>query len=277
MSLSSRIKDSAKKAGATIQTSEEQRLQTELNKLFYLDRKPKEELEFLKHIMTRGQETQERVGLHLSAMIESDKKYCMRQQVLSLIYKQRQGETVQIGLKRIFEEGNAIHEKWQRLFIRGGYSNAKMMDVSYLDDRYQVSFTPDIIARIPDFFDGTPFVVEIKSMNTYAFQKASSHPSGEKQANMYSYLKRIRNYVVLAEDKNNQDFKCFIRQFDPEKAKPTVERLKAVQVAKNEFLNEHKMCPRHDECKKVTNKKADECPMRDACFNVGMGRIKIGG
>lgn len=276
MSLSSRIKDSAKKSGATIQTSEEQELCAELNKLFYLDRKPKEEVEFLKHIMTRGQETQERVGLHLSAMIESDKKYCMRQQVLSLLYKQRQGEGVQVGLKRIFEEGNAIHEKWQRLFIRGGFSTAKLMDVSYMDDRYQVSFTPDIIAKIPGFFDDEPFVVEIKSMNTYAFQKASSHPSGEKQANMYSYLKRIRNYVVLAEDKNNQDFKCFVRKFDAEKAKPTVERLKEVQIAKRQFLDEKAMCPRHDECNKATNKKADECPMRDACFNIGMGRIRIG-
>ena len=114
------IKREAEGNRTKIQSSQETELEHKLNALFYLDKNIKKETQFVKSVMTRGQETTERKGLHASAVIKSDNKFCYRQQVLSLFYKQAQGEQVPVGLKRIFEEGNAIHEKWQRLFVRGG-------------------------------------------------------------------------------------------------------------------------------------------------------------
>ena len=78
-------------------------------------------------------------------------------QVLSLIYRQLQGEQLPVGLMRIFEEGNAIHEKWQRLFIRAGYSKAEEQILMKAwdrkqegSDRHQFSF--DFCPKLlPDF------------------------------------------------------------------------------------------------------------------------------
>ena len=124
MGLIDDIKKDALGNGTKIQSSESAQLEKIFNKMFYCDKNIKEETKFVNQLMTRGLESTERVGLHASSLIVSDSKFCLRQQVLSLLYKQRQGEQVSVGLMRIFEEGNAIHEKWQRLFIRAGYSKA---------------------------------------------------------------------------------------------------------------------------------------------------------
>ena len=99
----------------------------DFNRMFFLD-KIEDEARFVKQVMTRGDNTQDRYGLHASAIIESEKKFCLRAQVLSLFYKQIQSEHIEPGLKRIFEEGNSIHEKWQRLFLRAGYAKIKDLD-----------------------------------------------------------------------------------------------------------------------------------------------------
>ena len=136
MGLFDEIKKEADGNGTKIQSTEEQRIEKLLNNLFYLDKNIPKELEFLESVMTRGQGTTERKGLHASAIIVGDDKFCYRQQVLSLFYKQLQGEQVQVGLKRIFAEGDAIHEKWQRLFIRGGLCNPLDCDYSRFDDDF---------------------------------------------------------------------------------------------------------------------------------------------
>lgn len=173
-----------------IQSSEATELEGILNRLFFLDKNIKEETRFVKMVMTRGAETQERVGLHASALIKGEKEFCLRQQVLSLLYRQLQGEQLPVGLMRIFEEGNAIHEKWQRLLIRGGYASADDLDVTQFNKEYSISFTPDIICCIPEFYDGM-MVGELKSVNTYQFQKMTKHPSAWKQLQWYMYLTGI--------------------------------------------------------------------------------------
>lgn len=289
MSLADDIKKQAVMNGTKIQTTEVTRLEKIFNRMFYLDKDIDEEVKFLRQVMTRGQETQERVGLHASAMIVSDNAFCVRQQVLSLLYKQIQGENVEIGLKRIFEEGNAIHEKWQRLFIRAGYTNAKGCDLTRYFDDYELTFTPDVLVKIPEFFEGR-MVVEIKSVNTFQFKHMTSHPSGHKQMQLYMYLMQEQmkkkgtwngiDYtkgIVLCDDKNTQDFKIFLYDYDSKVVAPFIERLESVQFYKNRVLSEHKMVGRCKGCNKPTCKTASKCAMRDACYNTGMGRVKIGG
>ena len=148
--ITDEIKKAAINNGTKIQNSEEAFLEKLFNKMFYLEKNRDEETKFVRQMITRGQETQERKGLHASAIIVSDNKFCVRQQVLSLLYKQLQGEQMGAGLMRIFEAGSAIHEKWQRLFIRAGYGKAEDMDYSQFHDEFEISFTPDAILRIPE-------------------------------------------------------------------------------------------------------------------------------
>ena len=287
MGLLDDIKKNATQSGAKIQTSESAQLEQILNRMFYLEKNIELETQFVNQVMTRGLETQERIGLHASAIIESDNKFCVRQQVLSLYYKQLQGEQVPIGLKRIFEEGNAIHEKWQRLFIRAGYAKPKTLDRTRFDDEYQLSYTPDIVCRIPEFYDGA-MIVEIKSVNPMQFRKMTSHPSAKKQLQLYMHecIKEAksrgtwngRDYLkgfVLCDDKGGQDFKTYVYEYDPEFVAPYVDRLEQVLFYSERLLSEGKMVPRCKQCNKYECKQAEKCPMKDACWNKGQGRIRL--
>lgn len=287
MGLLDEIKKNAVQTGTKIQTSEAAQLEKILNKMFYLEKNIDEEVAFVKQVMTRGLENQERVGLHASAIIVSDKQFCTRQQVLSLMYKQLQGEQIPVGLKRIFEEGNAIHEKWQRLFIRAGYAKAKTCDLTRYDIEYQLSYTPDIVCRIPEFFEGA-MVVEIKSVNPMQFKKMQSHPSAQKQLQLYMHecikeAKRKKKWngkdytkgFVLCDDKGAQDFKVFVYDYDPEFVAPYVDRLEDTRYQYYEFMDGGKAPARHSECKSYECKQAEKCPMKDACWNKNNGRRKL--
>jgi hypothetical protein len=287
MGIIDNIKKSASLNGSKIQTTEASELEKIFNKMFYTQHNIEEETKFIHMVMTRGLETQERAGLHASSIIVGDKAWCTRAEVLSLLYKQVQKENTNVGLLRIFEEGNAIHEKWQRLFIRAGYGKAKTMDKTRFNEQYEVSYTPDIVCRIPDFFNGV-MIGEIKSVNTYQFKNMSEHPSAKKQLQLYMFLciqeairkgtwnkKDYTKGFVLCDDKNTQDFKIFVYDYDKDFVAPYIERLEEVQAYKEEFVNNKKLVPRCKDCTDCKCKKALDCPMVNACYNVGFGRIKL--
>lgn len=286
MSLVKNIKKQAQGNNTKIQTSEAANLEKILNRMFYLNKNIEEETKFVRQVMTRGLESQERVGLHASSMLVYASDFCLRCQVLSLLYKQLQGAQTPVNLMRIFEEGNAIHEKWQRLFIRAGYGKAVDMDLTRFYDDYKLSFTPDIVCKIPEFYDGK-MVGEIKSVNTFQFKKMPRHPSAWKQAQFYSYLlieqekangayngKDYKKAFVLNEDKNTQEFKVEVYDTDPATIAEYLERAEAIMYYYNRVLNEKKMVARPQGFN-INHKQCEKCAMKDACYNVGMGRIKI--
>lgn len=265
------IKKDADKSFTKIQSDEERFIETELNKLFYLDKKIEDELVFLRSVMTRGQETSERKGLHASAVIVSDDKFCIRQQVLSLFYKMKQGEQNSVSLMRIFEEGNAIHEKWQRLFIRGGLCKPLDCDFSLFAKQFDLSYTPDIkCARIGD----KDYVIEIKSVNTYAFKKGGHHASGRKQVQLYMYLTGIHRGIVLQEDKNTQEFRVNVYEFNYDEVKKYIARLEKIQYYKKRLLRKDKLVKRHNKCTGYDCKMAQECAMSDVCYKKSKERLE---
>lgn len=276
MGLIDSIKSEAVGKHMQIQSAEAEKLQKIFNRLFYAQKDIEEEAKFVKMVMTRGAESQERVGLHASAMLVGDKQFCCRQQVLSLIYRQEQGEQLQVGLLRIFEEGNAIHEKWQRLLIRGGYSEATDLDYTQFCKKYMMSFTPDIICTVPEFYDGQ-MIGEIKSVNTFSFKKQTKHPSAWKQCQWYMHLTGIKKGFVLSEDKNTQDFRIEVYDYDPELVAPFVSRAEEIMYRYYRAIDDGKMVKRPDDASSPDCKRCKECAMRDACWNVGMGRVKING
>ena len=275
MGLIDDIKKEAKGNRTIIQSSEAQELSKILNNLFYLEKNIEEESKFVKQVMTRGAETQERIGLHASALITGDKDFCVRQQVLSLIYRQLQGEQINVGLMRIFEQGNAIHEKWQRMFIRAGYSKANDLDVTQFNKKFKISFTPDIICEIPEFYDGK-MIGEIKSVNTFQFQHMTRHPSAWKQCQWYMYLTGIHKGFVLSEDKNTQEFKLEVYDFDQSIVDPFIDRAEEIKYYYKRVMTEHKMVKRPTDAKKPDCKRCQSCPMRNACWNINGGGIRIG-
>ena len=273
MGLIDDIKSNAIENGTKIQSSDAAQIEKLFNSLFYAKKDMEEEVKFVKQMFTRGGDTTDRRGLHTSAVIVGEDKFCYREQVLSLLYEQAQGENVPQNLIRIFEEGNAIHEKWQRLFIRGGLCKAEDLDYSRFYDQYEIGYTPDAILTI----DGKKYVVEIKSVNTYQFQKMTSHPTATKQVNMYMHFTGIHRGIVLCDDKNTQNFKVFMVKYNPDVVAPYIERLEAIQYYKGRVLNENKMVKRCEKCTSKVCKRAITCAMRDACWNVGKGRVRLDG
>lgn len=288
MGLIDNIKKEARGNRTKIQSTDAATLEKIFNNMFFLDKNIEEETKFVNKVMTRGLESQERVGLHASAMLVSDKEFCLRAQVLSLIYKQLQGQQISVGLMRIFEQGNAIHEKWQRLLIRAGYGDANDMDRTRMCEEYMLSYTPDIICKIPDFFEGK-MVGEIKSVNTFQFQKMSKHPSAWKQCQWYMHLciqfqKQFGNWngkdytkgFVLSEDKNTQDFKLEVYDYDPLLVAPYIDRAESIMYHYNRVFEEKKMVARPTDAKSSSCKRCSDCFMREACWNIGNGKIRIG-
>ena len=273
MSLLDDIKAESEGRQVKVQTEEEKALEAKLNKLFYLDKKIEEETSFIKHVMTRGQETSERKGLHASAIIKPDEDYCIRQQVLSLFYKQSQGEDTPVGLKRIFSEGDAIHEKWQRLFIRGGYAEPCNCDKTRFSTYYDLQFTPDIECTI----DGVSYIVEIKSMNTHAYQRmiksGGEHVSGKLQLYLYMHLTGVTRGFTLCEDKNTQDFTVKLYRYEESAIRKYIERLEAIQAAKFMLKKRKKIMPRKKDCISYECECAKKCCMRDACWKKDKTKI----
>jgi hypothetical protein len=246
-----------------------------LNKIFYVAPNHEEELAMLKLQKQQAQQRGDRYGLHCSAIIASENEFCYREQLLSLFYKQAQGENIHIGLRRIFREGEALGEKWQRLFVSSGLGKKENMDISRFIEKYDLSYTPD--ARIT--IGNTDYVVEVKSMNTFQFKKAISHPSGRKQLRMYMFFEKIKRGFVLVEDKNDQNFKVFPETygvtFGKEDIAPYLDRLTEVQVLKQDFIDNKSMAERKEGCTSHVCKRALKCNMRMACWNVEAGRIKL--
>lgn len=274
MGLINDIKKEATGNNTKIQSSEARELDVILNKLFYLPKNIDEEAAFVKQVMTRGLESQERIGLHASALIKGDKDFCLRQQVLSLMYRQLQGEQLPVGLMKIFEEGNAIHEKWQRLFIRGGYSKASDLDVTQFNKKYRISFTPDIICRIPEFYDGK-MIGELKSVNTHQFRKMARHPSAWKQLQWYMYLSGIHKGFVLSEDKNTQETKIEIYDYDVNVVSQFIDRAEEIKFRYKKAMKEHKMVKRPDDATSPDCKRCKQCALVNACWKINGGGVLI--
>lgn len=274
MGLINDIKKEATGNNTKIQSSDARELDVILNKLFYLPKNIEEEAAFVKQVMTRGLESQERIGLHASALIKGDKDFCLRQQVLSLMYRQLQGEQLPVGLMKIFEEGNAIHEKWQRLFIRGGYSKASDLDVTQFNKKYRISFTPDIICRIPEFYDGK-MIGELKSVNTHQFRKMARHPSAWKQLQWYMYLSGIHKGFVLSEDKNTQETKIEIYDYDVNVVSQFIDRAEEIKFRYKKAMKEHKMVKRPVDATSPDCKRCKQCALVNACWKINGGGILI--
>ena len=74
----------------------------------------------LEKLFIEDRSDQDRYGLHASAVIASDDQFCYRAQLLSLFYRQNQGQQLPIKQLKIFAQGNAMHEKWYKLFRKAG-------------------------------------------------------------------------------------------------------------------------------------------------------------
>ena len=77
------------------------------------------------------------------------------------------------------------------------------------------------------------------------------------------------------DSKNDQEFKVCVYDYDEDIVSPYVDRLEEIKYRYDKFIKEGKMVKRCNGCTSPDCKLAEKCFMKDACWNVGMGRIRI--
>lgn len=204
-----------------------------------------------------------RSGLHASSVVQFDDEWCYREHVLNHFYE---GQTAEHPARtlRIFYHGWVMHEKWQRFFM--DYGLADRVETTEKSAFYRLSFTPDAILKM-DIGKGLKrYVWELKGMHTAGFQKLNEPPENAvRQANLYMHMLAIPQAVIHVEDKNTQEHKCWVIEYDPEIVRPFIGRILTFQ--KMLTLYPEKTPKRHAFCTSITEKRATKCPMKEICFS----------
>lgn len=199
-----------------------------------------------------------RDGLHASSVLASEKDFCWREHILEQGYRKNEVELSTWTL-RIYLNGWFLHQKWQQLFQDSGI--AESVEMTRISPKWNLQFTPDAVVRL----FGRSYIVEIKSMNTREFQGLKSPPAhATRQANLYMHLTGIPYAIVLVEDKNNQDVKSWVIEYDAHLAAPYVHRLYTIRRL-IEIWGKDGRVPKRI-CANENVARARRCPMREACF-----------
>lgn len=107
-------------------------------------------------------------------------------------------------LKRIFENGNFVHQRYYKYFAEMGILRA--VEVQAVDNDLFTGTADCIISTK----DGVPWVVDIKSCNSWVFKKLQDmKPEHRVQILFYMYYLNIENGLLLYENKDDQNIKIF--------------------------------------------------------------------
>lgn len=218
-------------------------------------------------IYKAGQRTSLRDGLHVSDCF--GRKPCWRRMVLAYYYLQNE-VFHKHQLAAIFENGTDIHKRWQEKFQRAGVAIG--IEMQHLETFWQVLFTPDIIAM----FRGRKTIFELKGYHLTEFNKLAwggKLPADAiLQANLYMHFTGIHHAVIIVECKDNQDFKAWEIDYDPELAKPYEETFDYIKQLTDIHLATGELPVRLAECTAPTDETPKGCGCCQACFTDKVGR-----
>lgn len=248
-----------------------------------------------------GNSTPARTGIHASAILEKEKNFCLRELVLLNLYgdQAEQGEWQSWDWKRgsVFENGWEIHRKWQTMFRRfgnvvwspvsqeqaddipafslkmiDGHTCAPELDLTHFDAERGIYFSPDAIIR----FGGQQYIVEIKGIKQESYLELTDdleqacaacetvHKARE-QVNLYMHMLQLQRGIILVENKNTQDFRLWVVQYEQERAYPYIQRIYDVKgstaIARMNGGELPLRC-----CRTINDARAKSCPMRAVCF-----------
>jgi len=202
--------------------------------------------------------------------------------------------------QRLFaNEANVVHSDQ-------GEGIRPELDLTHYDETREVYFSPDAILE----FGGQRYVVEIKGINhdefagnpdlyeqefhngAYRYKLHKEARKGVKdcdfvedamkvsqtvhkafyQAQLYMHLLELKKAILLIENKNNQEFKVWVIEYDRSKAVKYIQRIydrkEAVILVRTHGLV--KLPARIPACQSRGDERARKCPMREICFSNAM-------
>jgi CRISPR/Cas system-associated exonuclease Cas4 (RecB family) len=124
---------------------------------------------------------------------------------------------------RIMDHGDYTHMRIMAVLFALGLVKATEIGIPAQEI---VSGRADAVVNI----DGKPNVVEIKSINSYGFQKLEN-PKKEHlcQIQLYLHYFKIPNGILIYENKDNQDIKEFAVDYDEKIAKSLIEEFEILK------------------------------------------------
>ena len=176
-------------------------------------------------------------------------------------FKNAPREALDPRILRIFERGEQMHQNIFNIFYRlriGVTTEVK------IPESEMVSGRADAILCL----DGENYVVDIKSMNSMVFRKLSE-PKEENifQIQLYLHFFQIKKGVLLYIDKDRQEIKEFIVEYDKNLVEKLLVNFKALkkQIESNEVPQALPDWPRNWQC--------SYCCFKDICFMAGPVKI----
>jgi hypothetical protein len=248
-------------------------------------------LHFKNMLVSWGASQPLRTGLHASSVLVSDAEWCVREYVLAELFSDqaRKPEMHPWDWKReaIFENGWDLHKRWQKIFKQFGkvvsekvevglavWRDEYELDRTHFDETRNIYFSPDAIIE----FGGQRYVVEIKGIKQEAFEKLTDSletaisvnetvAKARLQAQLYMHLLGLKKAILLIENKNTQDFKVWVIEYDKALSDLYIDRIYDVKrklaVVKRDGLSK---LPQRI-CQSRGDARAQKCPLRDCCFS----------
>jgi len=126
-------------------------------------------------------------------------------------------------LMRVFEHGDYTHMRIMAALFSMGL--VKSIEISIPNQELIHGRADGILSA-----DGVPIVLEIKSINSYAFKQLDS-PKKEhiKQIQLYMHYFKIPRGVLIYENKDNQDLKEFELEYNKELSEETLAELELLK------------------------------------------------
>lgn len=180
---------------------------------------------------------------------------CKRRQVLAFIGHPEIGEQLTSSQANIFATGNFTHLRWQMQGLTAGW----LAQAEVPMDR------PDLNAGgTADGLLAAGGGWECKSINDRGFTRVSNYgPLADhgEQTDNYMFLGDLERYSIIYENKNNGEWREFVRYRDEKKMREVVERFEEL----NQFVLDKKLPVVLPDCKVGEGAKFRQCPFRDTC------------
>lgn len=244
-------------------------------------------------------------GLHCSTVIEKEKDrygnpvYCPRKGVLEMNFVPDETLTDAYQLA-VFRNGELLHDRWQEWFVNSGRVSREGIEKRHIS-KDGLQFTIDGFPTL----GAQRYVLEIKGYNQETCLEilASRKPPQDAlvQCNMYLHLLR---YVygedvmgdvlglILVENKNQKKltekfvqahfseyvgkipaeaywnwYWVWVIEYDASLAAPYQGRIDKLVEANVEFIRTGDAPPRLSVCTVPSDRRAQQCSMRDVCFS----------
>lgn len=172
---------------------------------------------------------------------------CMRRQELAFL-GMPQGGTTDSHLMLIFDHGTWIHRKWQAILMTAGILDSVELTIKKRSIRARCSMDGEGVAKIGRY-QGSDFGFELKGRNDFQYNKQvvlGIDEGTRAQVDFSFMLSGLDLWVVLNENKNNQQLKEWIFVRDTDRVKVMREKVKEL----NKAIDTQKLHPMLPECVK---------------------------